>query len=80
MITMTLARTYEIADRLGMTTEQLEDIRHTKESPEWLMHDGEVLYVVECIERRVVRSPKKLPPSSANDLTRYFEAAEPGAA
>lgn len=74
MITMTLARPAEIADMLGMTTAQLEDIRHTKESPDWIIHDGEVLYVLECIEKPRIRSPKR-PASSTNDLTYYFENA-----
>lgn len=75
MITMTLARPAEIADILGMTTEQLEDIRHSKESPSWIVHDGEVLYVLEAIEKPRIRSPKKPSASSANDLMHYFENA-----
>lgn len=75
MITMTLARPAEIADMLGMTTDQLEDIRHTKDSPDWIIHDGEVLYVLECIEKPRIRSPKKPASATANDLTYYFENA-----
>lgn len=75
MITMTLARPDEIADELGMTTDQLEDLRHSKESPDWIIHDGEVLYVLERIERTRIRSPKKPASSMANDLTYYFENA-----
>jgi hypothetical protein len=75
MITMTLARPDHIADELGMTTDQLEDLRHSKESPDWIIHDGEVLYVLERIEKPRVRSPKKPASSTANDLMHYFDNA-----
>jgi hypothetical protein len=73
MITMTLARPDQIADELGMTTDQLEDLRHSKESPDWIIHDGEVLYVLERIEKPRIRSPKKPVSSTANDLMQYFD-------
>lgn len=75
MITMTLARPEYVADELGITTDQLEDLRHSKESPDWIIHDGEVLYVLERIERPRIRTPKKPVSSTANDLMHYFEGA-----